>query len=335
MARNPAPYQIPLYYPPMGPSIMPKTKYNNDTRLDNKLRDYIGVSQAEIKRLRGDLTAYRQEMNSDKKVAFPKEKVNVGNMQDGISDDESVVSIAPIRPASPVYSTDSETESDWREQLALRPNSPVQSEDESVGTWAGFANFLKDEVVDNMFDNYKSDAESGNPLASAISNMYSDNESESETESDIFASAFGAIQSMNDLLKSSDDSKVADSEVSDSESGYASFISAHDPDSDYVPSLSDDESVGPTGGGGVLAPISESGNNSPTSVSDFDGTDDDEEQYAGGAEYKPDLLPPRYKNKTMKDLRRELAKMKIKVPTGMKAKDLQAFALENGIRVMR
>jgi hypothetical protein len=70
-------------------------------------------------------------------------------------------------------------------------------------------------------------------------------------------------------------------------------------------------------------------------VSDFDGTDDEEEQYAGGAEYKPDLLPPRYKNKTVKDLRRELAKMKIKVPTGMKAKDLQAFALENGIRVMR
>lgn len=312
MARNPAPYQIPLYYPPMGPSIMPKTKYNNDTHLGNKLRDYIGVSTAEIKRLRGDLTAYRQEMNSDKAVAFPKEKVNVGNLIDGISDDESPIRPAspinsppPSRPASPVYSTDSETASDWREQLALRPNSPIQSEDESVGTWAGFANFLKDEVVDNFLGNYKSDAESGNPLASAISNMYSNNESESETE------------------------------VSDSDSGYASFVSAHDPDSDYVPSLSDDEYVGPTGGGGVLAPISESGNNSPTSVSDFDGTDDDEEQYAGGAEYKPDLLPPRYKNKTMKDLRRELAKMKIKVPTGMKAKDLQAFALENGIRVMR
>tara|TARA_R110000787_G_scaffold58504_1_gene133225 strand:+ start:1171 stop:2142 length:972 start_codon:yes stop_codon:yes gene_type:complete len=317
MARNPAPYQIPLYYPPMGPSIMPKTKYNNDTHLGNKLRDYIGVSTAEIKRLRGDLTAYRQEMNSDKAVAFPKEKVNVGNLIDGISDDESPIRPAspinsppPSRPASPVYSTDSETASDWREQLALRPNSPIQSEDESVGTWAGFANFLKDEVVDNFLGNYKSDAESGNPLASAISNMYSNNESESETE------------------------------VSDSDSGYASFVSAHDPDSDYVPSLSeatlsDDEYVGPTGGGGVLAPISESGNNSPTSVSDFDGTDDDEEQYAGGAEYKPDLLPPRYKNKTVKDLRRELAKMKIKVPTGMKAKDLQAFALENGIRVMR
>ena len=311
MARNPAPYQIPLYYPPMGPSIMPKTKYNNDTHLGNKLRDYIGVSTAEIKRLRGDLTAYRQEMNSDKAVAFPKEKVNVGNLlDDPIRPDSPINSPPPSRPASPVYSTDSETASDWREQLALRPNSPIQSEDESVGTWAGFANFLKDEVVDNYLGNYKSDAESGNPLASAISNMYSNNESESETE------------------------------VSDSDSGYASFVSAHDPDSDYVPSLSEatlseDEYVGPTGGGGVLAPISESGNNSPTSVSDFDGTDDDEEQYAGGAEYKPDLLPARYKNKTVKDLRRELAKMKIKVPTGMKAKDLQAFALENGIRVMR
>ena len=280
MARNPAPYQIPLYYPPMGPSIMPKTKYNNDTHLGNKLRDYIGVSTAEIKRLRGDLTAYRQEMNSDKAVAFPKEKVNVGNLQDGISDEESVVSIAPIRPDT--------------------------SEDEAatVGTWAGFANFLKDEVVDNFYDNYKSDAESGNPLAAAISNMFSDRGSDSE------------------------------SEISDNSSGYASFISAHDPDSDYVQTISDDEYVGPTGGGGVLAPISESGNNSPTSVSDFDGTDD-EEEYAGGADYKPDLLPARYKNKTVKDLRRELAKMKIKVPTGMKAKDLQAFALENGIRVMR
>jgi len=73
VARNPQPYQIPLYYPPY-PSPLPKKKFDNGSKVANALRNYASVSKAEIKRLRGDLTAYRQEAQTAFKqsVAFPR-----------------------------------------------------------------------------------------------------------------------------------------------------------------------------------------------------------------------------------------------------------------------
>lgn len=80
VARNPQPYQIPLYYPPY-PSPLPKKKFDNGSKVANALRNYASVSKAEIKRLRGDLTAYRQEAQTAFKqsVAFPRSAVNVGD----------------------------------------------------------------------------------------------------------------------------------------------------------------------------------------------------------------------------------------------------------------
>ncbi len=80
VARNPQPYEIPLYYPPF-PSPLPKTKFNNSSKVANALRNYAAVSKAEINRLRGDLTAYRQEAQTvfRQKVAFPRSTVNVGD----------------------------------------------------------------------------------------------------------------------------------------------------------------------------------------------------------------------------------------------------------------
>lgn len=80
VARNPQPYQIPLYYPPF-PSPLPKTKFDNGLKIQNALRNYTAVSKAEINRLRGDLTAYRQEAQTAFKqnVAFPRATINVGD----------------------------------------------------------------------------------------------------------------------------------------------------------------------------------------------------------------------------------------------------------------
>jgi len=80
VARNPQPYQIPLYYPPF-PSPLPKTKFDNSSKVANALRNYASVSKAEINRLRGDLTAYRQEAQTAfrQNVAFPRATINVGD----------------------------------------------------------------------------------------------------------------------------------------------------------------------------------------------------------------------------------------------------------------
>ena len=80
VARNPQPYQIPLYFPPF-PSPLPRTKFDNSSKVANALRNYAAVSKAEINRLRGDLTAYRQEAQTAfrQNVAFPRPTINVGD----------------------------------------------------------------------------------------------------------------------------------------------------------------------------------------------------------------------------------------------------------------
>ena len=80
VARNPQPYQIPLYFPPF-PSPLPRTKFDNSSKVANALRNYAAVSKAEINRLRGDLTAYRQEAQTAfrQNVAYPRPTINVGD----------------------------------------------------------------------------------------------------------------------------------------------------------------------------------------------------------------------------------------------------------------
>ena len=73
--NNPQPYQIPLYYPPFPVLINNQPKQPSIQReIANALRNYNSVNVAELKRLRGDLTAYRQEQQSvfKTKVAYPR-----------------------------------------------------------------------------------------------------------------------------------------------------------------------------------------------------------------------------------------------------------------------
>jgi len=75
VARNPQPYQIPLYYPPFPSVINQQTKHSGvQQAVASALRNYQNINAAELRRLRGDLTAYRQEAQTVFKtnVAYPR-----------------------------------------------------------------------------------------------------------------------------------------------------------------------------------------------------------------------------------------------------------------------
>ena len=78
IARNPQPYQFNMYTPPFPAVINHQPKANaNSQNVSNTFRNIRAVNAKELERLRGDLTAYRQESQTifKKLVAFPKEKV--------------------------------------------------------------------------------------------------------------------------------------------------------------------------------------------------------------------------------------------------------------------
>jgi hypothetical protein len=99
VAKSPQPYQIPLYTPPF-PSVMPQQKFADNTKVTNMLRNYIGIQKSELNRLRGDLTAYRQEAQTAFKqnVAYPRQMVEL----DSISNitDPSYYESPPPSPSS-------------------------------------------------------------------------------------------------------------------------------------------------------------------------------------------------------------------------------------------
>lgn len=148
------PYQIPLYMPAFPQRI--HTQVTSDqTKVSNLLRNYMAVNNAELKRLRGDLGAYRIEEQSKKMIAYPKQKVSIESVEgndftDEVEDDmnqsaeieyQDGIRLAPTlseytdseidnRPDSPSESP-SDTDTDWRDKLAMRPNSPVSSPPQS------------------------------------------------------------------------------------------------------------------------------------------------------------------------------------------------------------
>jgi len=78
IARNPQPYQFNMYTPPFPAVINHQPKANaNSQNVSNTFRNIRAVNAKELERLRGDLTAYRQESQTifKKLVAFPREKV--------------------------------------------------------------------------------------------------------------------------------------------------------------------------------------------------------------------------------------------------------------------
>ena len=84
---QPQPYQIPLHTPPF-PVPFPSYKRDNQTKADNMLRNYISVQTRELKRLRGDLTAYRQEAQTNfrQNVAYPRATVDLGRVSNPSED---------------------------------------------------------------------------------------------------------------------------------------------------------------------------------------------------------------------------------------------------------
>lgn len=82
VARNPQPYQFPIYTPPFPSVINHQPKANaNSQNVANTFRNIQAVNAKELERLRGDLTAYRQESQTifKKLVAFPREKIIYDN----------------------------------------------------------------------------------------------------------------------------------------------------------------------------------------------------------------------------------------------------------------
>ena len=78
-SSNPKPYEIPLYTPPY-PSVIniQKNQPNVQRILADALRNYQAINTVELERLRGDLTAYRIESqtNFKQKVLAPKRGPN-------------------------------------------------------------------------------------------------------------------------------------------------------------------------------------------------------------------------------------------------------------------
>ena len=82
VARNPQPYQFSMYTPPFPSVINHQPKANtNSQNVANTFRNLQAINTKELERLRGDLTAYRQESQTifKKLVAFPREKIIYDN----------------------------------------------------------------------------------------------------------------------------------------------------------------------------------------------------------------------------------------------------------------
>ena len=78
VAKNPRPYQFSMYNPPYPYIINHQPKANaNSQNIANAFRNLQSVNSKELERLRGDLTAYRQEAQTIFKqpIAFPKKRV--------------------------------------------------------------------------------------------------------------------------------------------------------------------------------------------------------------------------------------------------------------------
>lgn len=116
VARNPRPYEIPLYYPPF-PAVMNNQPKQPSVQkaVESVLRNYNDVNTAELKRLRGDFTAYRQEAQTafKQKVAYPKTTTAVAEPPSITPSITPSIepSITPVGAASAVAEPPSETES--------------------------------------------------------------------------------------------------------------------------------------------------------------------------------------------------------------------------------
>ena len=113
-SKNPQPYEIPLYMPPY-PSVIniQKNQPNVQRIVADALRNYQDINTVELERLRGDLTAYRIESqtNFKQKVLAPKRgpneqrflsfKENLRRDEDQRKLNDSQIASKPIPPPLP------------------------------------------------------------------------------------------------------------------------------------------------------------------------------------------------------------------------------------------
>ena len=135
MARNPKPYQVPLYMPPF-PAVKPRQSFEDNKKVSNLLRNYVGVQKKELARLRGDLTAYRQEAQTafNQQVAFPRANVDVGSVDgDSIIDDDSTITPPPVPSLSDTESVPSQISFGGVDDLVANMRKMMDSDSESEG----------------------------------------------------------------------------------------------------------------------------------------------------------------------------------------------------------
>jgi len=100
VAKNPQPYQFSMYSPPYPYIINHQPKANaNSQNIANAFRNLQSVNSKELERLRGDLTAYRQEAQTIFKqpIAFPKKRVMFKKeIDEPIAVEEQEVVVEPI-----------------------------------------------------------------------------------------------------------------------------------------------------------------------------------------------------------------------------------------------
>ena len=108
VARNPQPYQFSIYNPPF-PSVInhqPKASVISQN-VANAFHNLQSVNSKELERLRGDLTAYRQEAQTlfKQPIAFPKKRVMFKKEEEEVVIEEPVAEviepvIEPIEPTA-------------------------------------------------------------------------------------------------------------------------------------------------------------------------------------------------------------------------------------------
>ena len=96
VARNPQPYQFSIYNPPF-PSVInhqPKASVISQN-VANAFHNLQSVNSKELERLRGDLTAYRQEAQTlfKQPIAFPKKRVMFKKEEEEVVIEEPVAEV--------------------------------------------------------------------------------------------------------------------------------------------------------------------------------------------------------------------------------------------------
>jgi hypothetical protein len=120
---------------PPFPAVKPRQSFDDNKKVSNLLRNYVGVQKKELARLRGDLTAYRQEAQTafNQQVAFPRSAVDVGSVDgDSIIDDDSIIT-PPVPSLSDTESVPSQISFGGVDDLVSNMRKMMDSDSESEG----------------------------------------------------------------------------------------------------------------------------------------------------------------------------------------------------------